>query len=162
MGITVFQHKVEIIKPRKTTILLVLCFLGAGATLGLPHTLAGLAALYVITVSNVKNAVFNFLGDVSYSLYLLHAIIGGSVISLGVRSGFAANGAGQAFTLFCWRRLPLRLLPPIFCMYVWPAQVWSASFTHKSAVRNSSEKGDLREFDSSHDQKQLVAASDHL
>jgi peptidoglycan/LPS O-acetylase OafA/YrhL len=135
MGITAFQKRTGIIKTGEALTLYGVCFICSSWTLGLPHTIAGAVALYLISAVNLHNVVLNFLGNISYSLYLLHAIIGGSVISMGIRIGLTGNAAGRGAVLIA--ALGASLFSA-FMLYVFvekPAQKWSSSFVYKPTVR---------------------------
>lgn len=132
MGITAFQYKIGLIKKSETLLLLAIWFVCSSKTLGLPHTIAGGVSLYLITAVNLRNVVFNFLGNISYSLYLLHAIIGGSVISIGIRFGLASNGAGQVAVLMIALAASLFSAYLLYVFVEKPAQIWSSSFIYSS------------------------------
>jgi peptidoglycan/LPS O-acetylase OafA/YrhL len=57
------------------------------ATLGEASALVGLATSVVILTVEGTNRVLALLGELSYSLYLVHVPVGGRVINLGERLG---------------------------------------------------------------------------
>jgi peptidoglycan/LPS O-acetylase OafA/YrhL len=135
MGITAFQKRSGLIKTGEAFILYGICFLCSSWTLGLPHTIAGAVALYLISAVNLHNVVLNFLGNISYSLYLLHAIIGGSVISIGIRVGFTGSGAGRVAVLIAALAASLFSAFMLYLFVEKPAQKWSSSFVYKPAAK---------------------------
>lgn len=135
IGITAFQYKVGIIGLREHNLLLLLSLCGALFTLGVPHTIAGLAAVCVITFLNLKNAVFNFFGNISYSLYLLHASVGGSFVVACHKFGFAETDLGKILTILVALCISVFSAYLLYRLVEKPSQEWSSSFRYKRAAK---------------------------
>lgn len=83
MGVLIFQYKIGILRLRLFLLSLAPLVALSFFRLGMLETLAGLLAVLVITCVRHKSRVGDFLGDISYSLYLLHMPVGQMVISVG-------------------------------------------------------------------------------
>ncbi|MFA6546115.1 MAG: acyltransferase [Limisphaerales bacterium] len=113
----------------------VLLFAGTCLTLGLQPAVAGAATGLIIVHASLKARPLLFLGQISYSLYLLHVPVGGRVINLGSRFADGpvekmavlalAVGAsiGAAFLFHRWVELP--------------AQRWSAAVRYRDRTAKS-------------------------
>lgn len=85
VGVLVFYCKAELM-PKNAVLGLLAALVGyvwlkSGTVIGLVVLLAAAVILFV----EVKNQVLTFLGDISYSLYLVHVPVGGRVINLSLR-----------------------------------------------------------------------------
>jgi peptidoglycan/LPS O-acetylase OafA/YrhL len=87
MGFAAFLSRAGLVQRWETLVVLGFALLGAAATLGAASALAGFAASAVILTVEGTNRVLALLGELSYSLYLVHVPIGGRVINLGERLG---------------------------------------------------------------------------
>ena len=107
---------------------------GAWFTLGTPSCIAGTVTGLLIVHARLNTRPLLFLGQISYSLYLLHGPLGGRVINLGSRFVDApmervallvlavAACIGAAFLFHRWVELP--------------AQRWSAAVRYRAAESN--------------------------
>ena len=87
MGFAAFLSRSAIVQRWEAVAVLGMALLGATATLGGASALAGMATSAVILTVEGTNRVLALLGELSYSLYLMHVPIGGRVINLGERLG---------------------------------------------------------------------------
>ncbi len=85
LGIFSFLYFCELIKIKEFVVLMLFTVITLYFVLSIPQTVAGVVAITLIFVFNSNSKVLNFLGDISYSLYLIHVPIGGRIINLGVR-----------------------------------------------------------------------------
>jgi len=88
MGIAGMLRKVGVSTRKEfwlTTILAVVSSFASMDERGLPETIVGVVTL--VCILNMKSApiVMLLIGDISYSLYVIHQPIGGRVVNLGVR-----------------------------------------------------------------------------
>ncbi len=87
IGITVFQARVGLSRREEWVSLLAIWGAGAAWWLGVPAALAGLGAAYAILAMTLQNRILHFLGNVSYSLYLIHVPVGMRIVRIAERSG---------------------------------------------------------------------------
>jgi peptidoglycan/LPS O-acetylase OafA/YrhL len=87
MGFTAFQHRIGLIGRSETLGALALALAGASITIGTMSAAVGLAASGVILFVEYRNRALSLLGQISYSLYLVHVPVGGRIINLGERIG---------------------------------------------------------------------------
>jgi peptidoglycan/LPS O-acetylase OafA/YrhL len=87
MGFAAFLSRSAIVQRWEALAVLACALLGATATLGGASAFAGIATSIVILAVEGTNRVLAILGELSYSLYLMHVPVGGRVINLGERLG---------------------------------------------------------------------------
>jgi peptidoglycan/LPS O-acetylase OafA/YrhL len=85
MGISTYQYKVGIISRSSYSTILVVLAIGAVLSLGPLKALSGIITVAAINFINFRASIFILLGNISYSIYLLHIPIGIKVIHLGNR-----------------------------------------------------------------------------
>lgn len=120
MGFCAFQYRTRIIARSELLCLLGLAFAGAFIILGGVIAGSGIATSGIILSFDGTNRVLNFLGRLSYSLYLVHVPIGGRIINIGerlkgglwVKLTFLTLATGLslacAYALFRWIETPCR------------------------------------------------------
>lgn len=84
MGIAVFTYLRGLAGLYLYIFLLSVSFLGTLLTLGILEASVGLVTCLVIIGLRYTNGVLDFLGDISYSLFLIHSPLGGRIINLSV------------------------------------------------------------------------------
>ncbi len=134
MGIVTFQHYSGLIAWQEYAVLLVATITGAALTLGPAPALAGLFAVVVINLYNKKNSIARFLGNISYSLYLLHWPIGHLTLSLVGSKLLGASSDGTRTLVLAFALAVC--LASSYVMYLLverPAQRWSSSIGYGSA-----------------------------
>jgi len=83
MGIVYTFLLTNIIESRECFILTLLCIAVSLVVLPIKHTIAGVATLLIINfLPNLTNGVLEFLGKISYSLYLIHQVTGKALINV--------------------------------------------------------------------------------
>ena len=87
MGFTAFLSRFAIVQQWEVLAVLGFALLGAAVTVGGASAFAGIATSVVILAVEGTNRVLALLGELSYSLYLVHVPVGGRVINLGERLG---------------------------------------------------------------------------
>jgi peptidoglycan/LPS O-acetylase OafA/YrhL len=97
MGMFAFQHRVKVIGTTEALFLLGLAAVGSSLTLGFVLSATGLVTSLIIMFLEWRNSILAFLGDLSYSLYLVHVPVGGRIINLGAR--FHGNEIARALFL---------------------------------------------------------------
>ena len=83
LGIAAFRHKAGYMTTRKALLYLLVFFSYCEVTLGLATAIAGGGAALSIMFLTLRSQITNFLGDISYSLYLIHQPIGRPICNLG-------------------------------------------------------------------------------
>ena len=118
LGIAAFRHKAGFMTTRKALLYLLVLFSYCEVTLGLPTAIAGGGAALSIMFLTLQSRITNFLGDISYSLYLIHQPIGRRICDLGARlvttplqAALVAVFAtvvviGTAYLMYRWIELP--------------------------------------------------------
>jgi len=96
LGILVFQRKIGLLTRAPFLVLLGTAAAGVWLTMGFLPALVGLASALAIATLEIKGRLLLFLGSISYSLYLLHEPIGGSLISASLRR---VQGVGGRFAV---------------------------------------------------------------
>lgn len=83
MGIVYAFLKTNIIESRECFVLTLLCIAISIVVLPLKHAIAGMATILIINfLPNITNGVLEFLGKISYSLYLIHQLTGKALINV--------------------------------------------------------------------------------
>ena len=86
IGIVTFSYKTNIIKQLEFWIVFVLSLVFLGIYINYVYAIVGAAtALIIIYFTDVKIYLFDALGKISYSIYLIHPVIGGAIINVGSR-----------------------------------------------------------------------------
>lgn len=81
-GISVFQYKARLVGVLECGTVMVACFVYNYAAMSTVSACFGLAtALVILFFSEIKIPVLNWLGKMSYSIYLIHPVIGAAVIN---------------------------------------------------------------------------------
>jgi peptidoglycan/LPS O-acetylase OafA/YrhL len=102
MGILLFQHMAGLSGRAECVTMLALSTAGCYLTLGLPPTLAGDLTSAVIFTRKRESKVGTFFGEISYSLYLLHWLVGPVVLSVASSKLFdTQEDSGKLLVLFC-------------------------------------------------------------
>jgi peptidoglycan/LPS O-acetylase OafA/YrhL len=85
IGISTFQYRIGLIDKKQYAVLTLLFIGGCFLRTDVFITAAGTFAVLAILFLRIKNRVFDFLGKISYSLYLLHSPIGRRALNVGAR-----------------------------------------------------------------------------
>ncbi len=96
MGITIFRRLSVGISATETAVSLGIATIGGVVLLGLPGTVSGIATALALLFLRYSNRILAFLGDISYSLYLIHPLVAGIVVLQGRKF----LGQGRAAELF--------------------------------------------------------------
>ena len=110
LGIVYFRTIVNKIKPVEFYILTLLLLLDIYSVHGVAETIASVATLVIMLFVKKSSAPFIFLGKISFSLYLLHTLIGTRIINLSFN--FTQNEDYRVLIIF------IALLVSIGCAYV--------------------------------------------
>jgi peptidoglycan/LPS O-acetylase OafA/YrhL len=92
LGILTFYFRERMLSRSGYVAGLALAGAGTGVTLGLATALVAVATALLIAFVQLRNRPLLFLGDISYSLYLIHVPVGGRVINAGSRLGLGPAG----------------------------------------------------------------------
>lgn len=81
-GVCIFQYKTGIINAIECLLVVTTCFIYNYAVIDLSFACYGLiTALIILFCSEYKVPVLNWLGKMSYSIYLIHPVIGAAVVN---------------------------------------------------------------------------------
>jgi len=129
LGIVAFQYFVKLISTREFLIHILAVTLLVFLTLGQSVAIVGLASALIITFVKIeKIAILNFLGLISYSLYLIHVPIGGRVVNLGKR---IADSEFEFFLIsFVGVALSISIAYLFYRFVEKPSQEWSSAITY--------------------------------
>ncbi len=125
-GIVTFQARVDLIRSSEYWVLLVVSIGGTWFSLGSVHALAAASAIAVLQLDQIKNRPLLFLGEISYSLYLLHASTGWFVILLLRGWGLAETLLGQIATLASACALAITSAWLLYWLVERPSRKWSS------------------------------------
>ena len=123
MGMVAFQHRTRAVRTAEALSLLGFTTVGLCLISGPAVSTTALATAVVIMFLEWRNPVLSWLGNISYSLYLVHVPLGGRVVNLGARFT-AAETLRIAF-------LAIALMASIGSAYIMfrfierPAQKWA-------------------------------------
>jgi len=129
MGFMTFRFFAGLASGRLTVALLAGGVVGAYYTIGLQAAVAGLVAVWFILFFKHHNAVLEFLGNISYSLYLIHVPIGGRVINLGSR--YAVSEIAQVGVVLFATATSILSAWLLYRFVEKPAQEWAAAIRYK-------------------------------
>ena len=136
MGILTFQYVTGISKKGEYLVLLLLAVVGCYLTVGLLSALAGIMAVAVAVYYDRKSRVVAFLGNISYSLYLLHWYVGPLAFSVVASKVINTEGdVGQTITLLCALAASMAAAYLLYVLVEKPAQRWSSRLKYKASLR---------------------------
>lgn len=139
MGMSVFQYRQEIVGRWEFVILISVAAVGAYLTLGISFTLAGLIGVTGILFLKVRSRILNFLGMISYSLYLIHPPVAKLVLGLGRR--FAVNQPIRVLLILAALGLSIVAAYLLYLLVELPAQRWSSSIKYRNSFRGGAAAG---------------------
>jgi peptidoglycan/LPS O-acetylase OafA/YrhL len=134
LGLMTFYFRARMVSLNGYLAGVALAGLGAHVTLGLATALVAVAATLLIAFVELNNRPLLFLGEISYSLYLVHVPIAGRVINGGLRLGLGPAGwvlltlaafATAVTAAYGFHRLVER-----------PAREWAARIPYGNSVRH--------------------------
>lgn len=82
LGILSYKYLIKQISSKLFLALIIICVATIFYRFGAPAMLSGLVPVLIITFLNINFTLGKFFGDISYSLYLTHVLIGGRVLNL--------------------------------------------------------------------------------
>jgi len=128
MGILVMQFYVRLIGIRELLLMAVPVIVGCVAALGYKVTLVSVISACALLIPNLHSRLLWFLGDISYSLYLVHVPIGGRIINLSQR--FVHGESGKILVLLLALSLSIAFAYLLFRFVEKPSQRLSASLSY--------------------------------
>ena len=138
LGIVTFQRHSKLIGAAEYAILITAALIGTWLTVGLPAMAAGLFAVVAINFYNKRQVITKFLGDISYSLYLLHWPVGHLTLSLvgSKLLGATSDGARIAVIFFA---LAVCLVSSylLYLLVERPAQQWSSRIKYGTSRKQA-------------------------
>lgn len=129
MGYLVYWLHIERIRIPAFIISLTIVSICSSLSLGLHQTLAGLFAVIFILYFKNTNKILNFLGNISFSLYLIHIPIGGRIINLGSR--FAMSEVSQVMIVLAALGASVITAWIFYNFFEKPAQIFASSIKYK-------------------------------
>jgi peptidoglycan/LPS O-acetylase OafA/YrhL len=134
VGIFVFQYRVGVSSLWRSLLSMAAMFALMKTPIGIPVAVVSLGAGLLITFARLEFKLFNRLGEVSYSLYLLHIPIGLRVIDFTSRLPYAGSYLLLLDVLAIAASIQASIL-----FYEWveaPSQKWSSAIKIKRADRS--------------------------
>jgi len=132
MGIATFQYVVGIIRKKEFLIVLSAAILGCLVTLGFAQTMAGVFAVTCALLYRRRNFVSDFLGRISYSLYLLHWPVGHVFLSVvGAKLLHAQTGLARLAVLLMATAVTLASSALLYFTVERPSQAWSSRIRYR-------------------------------
>ncbi|MES2571755.1 MAG: acyltransferase [Verrucomicrobiota bacterium] len=129
-GMAAFQFRAGIIQRGEFMCWIVVLGVGSWFAHGAVITGTGIATSLIIALYNARiNTPFLFLGNISYSLYLIHIPVGSKVINLGLR--FFDTFPGRTVVLICATAASITAAWLLYRYVELPAQRWSSSIRYR-------------------------------
>ena len=140
LGIETCQYRVGLIGRGQYAALLAATTLCALLTVGPVQTTAGLLTVCAILFLRVQNPIFSFLGQISYSLYLVHSPVGRRALNVLMRvTGWESLG-GKLLLIAGATAVSILAAYLLYRYVERPSQVWSAALRYRRD-RRTSERG---------------------
>ena len=130
VGILTFQFKANLISRRVFYSGVLLSLGGVFLTLGLLVTVVGAATAWAIAFASFESRVLGFLGKISYSLYLLHTVVGGRVLNLGTR--VTDSFWGKVSLILLAAGLSILSAYLLYLLVEKPSQAWSSKVRYQA------------------------------
>jgi peptidoglycan/LPS O-acetylase OafA/YrhL len=131
MGVATFQYRIGLIGRRQFAAVIVVVVACSFVNLGIPATVAGSLTVCAILFFKFKSAVFTFLGNISYSLYLLHSPVGRRALNVGLRLTGAESEAGKVAVIMMALGVSILASYALYKAVEKPSQKLSASFSYR-------------------------------
>jgi peptidoglycan/LPS O-acetylase OafA/YrhL len=130
LGMLTFTKYVELTPVRSYLLLLIPFSVATAMSLNMLTAVVGLLTALLIAFAHIPRfAPFAFLGAISYSMYLLHAPIGGRVVNFGAR--FAHNAIAQIAVLALAIGISIVAAYLLYRFVERPARKWSSSLRYQ-------------------------------
>ena len=130
MGILVFQYRIKRMPTPEALLFLGIAAVGAWANLGVLISAAGLGTSLAIMFLQWRNSILGWLGNISYSLYLVHVPLGGRIINLAAR--FERNESMKLISVAVALAASLVAAYGMFRFVESPSQKWAKSIRFRS------------------------------
>lgn len=130
VGILIFQMKVNYISRQEFGLMLMVVLIMIFVRFDKRYLIAALLPYFFITYLDFTDRISKFLGDISYSLYLVHIPIGGRMINLA--ENFLKTELQRSLAVF------VAMIVSIFAAWLFfkfvekPAMQWSKKLTYKT------------------------------
>jgi peptidoglycan/LPS O-acetylase OafA/YrhL len=131
MGILTCQYKVGLIGRRQYALLLAASTALALVTTGFAQTAAGFAAVCAILFLEMRHAAFNFLGKISYSLYLIHTPVGRRALNAFLRLLGAESFGAKMIAIAMATVVSIVAAYALYHLVELPAQRWSSALRYR-------------------------------
>lgn len=137
MGILTCQYKVGMIGRRQYVLLLAASTVMALVTTGFAQTAAGFAAVCAILFLEMRHAVFNFLGKISYSLYLIHSPVGRRALNVFLRLLGGQSFGSKMVAIALATAVSIAAAYILYRLVELPAQRWSSALRYRRRLAPS-------------------------
>lgn len=131
MGILTCQYRVGLIGKKQYAALLAAATLCALLTVGPAQTTAGFLTVCAILFLRVQNAVFRFLGQISYSLYLVHNPVGRRALNVLMRATEWQSLGGRLALIAAATAVSIVAAYLLYRLVERPSQAWSAALRYR-------------------------------
>jgi peptidoglycan/LPS O-acetylase OafA/YrhL len=135
MGILTCQYKVGMIGKRQYALLLAASTVMALVTTSFAQTTAGFAAVCAILFLEMRYAVFNFLGKISYSLYLIHSPVGRRALNVFLRLLGAQSFGSKLIAIALATVVSIAAAYVLYRLVELPAQRWSSALRYRRRLK---------------------------
>ncbi len=130
LGIVTFQYEAAFVDRKFYLALTAVCCGGVFLTMGAPAALVALATAFIIAFIPIDIPILQFLGGISYSLYLVHMLIYMRVFNLVMR--VSGGGLGIACAIFVSMAVIVISAYLLFKFVEVPSQKLSSSIKYPS------------------------------
>ena len=135
LGILTCQFKLSKLGRAEYSILVALIIGLSIDALAIPSTIAGGIAVFTILFVEISNPVWKLLGNISYSLYLVHSPIGRRALNVIIRLFHIQTETGKVFGIVLATGVSIAAAYVLYRLVEKPAQEWSSSFKYKREVK---------------------------
>jgi peptidoglycan/LPS O-acetylase OafA/YrhL len=131
VGILIFQVKVKYISKQEFGLMLMVVLIMIFVRFDKRYLIAALLPYFFIMYLDFTDRISKFLGDISYSLYLVHIPIGGRLINLA--ENFLETEFQRSLAVFVAMIISVFVAWIFFKLVEKPAMIWSKRLKYKTS-----------------------------
>ena len=130
MGMLAFQAQAKLIGTQAFFLGLSCLVVLGGYTHGMLIACVGAVTAIAVVLTNFSSGLLSFLGKISYSLYLIHVVVGVKVVNLGSR--YVSGMSGKLLVLLLALAASIAAAYVLYRLIEAPAQRWASAIKFQS------------------------------